>query len=201
MSTATAPSQREKQRADTHERIFQAAFAEFLEVGFTNAQIPRIAAAAGVVRGTFYFHFPSKEHVLLELAHRTQIQIEAELAERVGASASVSDVLQHLIDSFISVQESFGGSVLLRDVLSMYVRTPLDEEEAPGTLLETLARLFTRASERGELRRDVEPERLAATVLTSIFGAMVARRLHDEERRPELELLVQLLLEGMQAGD
>ena len=34
--------------------------------GFSNAQIDRIVERAGVARGTFYFHFPTKEHVLVE---------------------------------------------------------------------------------------------------------------------------------------
>ncbi len=203
MSTAQATSQREKQRADTHERIFQAAFAEMLRVGFDNAQIPNIATAAGVVRGTFYFHFPSKEHVLLELAQRTQVELAVELAKLRGTQASVSEVLAHLIDAFHSVHESFGGGVLLRDILSMYVRSPLnaDEDDEPAALREELTHQLSEAADRGELRRDVEPERLAATVLTSIFGVMVARRAHEEDRRPVLELLAKVLLEGMRPGD
>jgi AcrR family transcriptional regulator len=35
-------------------------------------------AAAGVAHGTFFFHFPTKEHVLLELEHR-------EIERRLGA--------------------------------------------------------------------------------------------------------------------
>lgn len=199
MSSATAPSQREKQRADTHERIFQAAFDEFLRVGFANAQIPRIAAAAGVVRGTFYFHFPSKEHVLFELAHRTQARLAADLAMLRGGESSVRELLAHLIDALLDVRESLGGNVLLRDVLSMYVRAPLDGEldDRPVAVLEELTHHLMRATARGELRRDVEPERLAATVLTSVFGVLIARRADEDDLRPVLEVLAKVLLEGM----
>ena len=43
---------------------------EFRREGFARAQVDRIVAAAGVARGTVYFHFPSKEHVLLELQQK-----------------------------------------------------------------------------------------------------------------------------------
>ena len=72
-------NRRERQRAETRERIFQAALEEFRQVGTDAAQIPRIAAAAGVVRGTFYYYFPSKEHVLLELRGRVEGEIAASL--------------------------------------------------------------------------------------------------------------------------
>ena len=60
------PTQRERQRAETRERLFQAALDEFRREGVAGARIERIASAVGVVRGTFYFHFPTKDHVLHE---------------------------------------------------------------------------------------------------------------------------------------
>lgn len=38
-----------------------------------------IAAAAGVAHGTFFFHFPSKEHVLFELESREEELLAARL--------------------------------------------------------------------------------------------------------------------------
>jgi AcrR family transcriptional regulator len=35
--------------------------------GRAGADVSAIVAAAGVARGTFYFHFPTKEHVVVEL--------------------------------------------------------------------------------------------------------------------------------------
>ena len=61
---------RSRQRAETRERIFETALREFRDVGFAGAQIDRIAKKAGVARGTFYFHFPMKDDVMLELARR-----------------------------------------------------------------------------------------------------------------------------------
>ena len=83
--SATAPTRRDRQRAATRERIFEAAMAEFREAGFANAQVDRIARAAGVVRGTFYFHFPSKEHVLIELEQRYSTQVASRLREMRGS--------------------------------------------------------------------------------------------------------------------
>ena len=54
-----------------------------------------------------------------------------------------------------------------------------------------------RAMERGQVRSDVEPDRLAGTVLTSLFGNMVTRSRPDVDRSEQLTLLIELLLRGM----
>jgi AcrR family transcriptional regulator len=66
---AVAPTgrlrRRDLQRLATHKRLFEAAIGEFQRVGFAKAQAAQIAANAGVAHGTFFFHFPTKDHVLL----------------------------------------------------------------------------------------------------------------------------------------
>ena len=67
MTPQVKPSAREARRLQTRERILGAAIAEFKRSGMAGAEVSAIVAAAGVAHGTFFFHFPSKEHVLLEL--------------------------------------------------------------------------------------------------------------------------------------
>jgi AcrR family transcriptional regulator len=199
-SSATHPhSQRERQRADTRERIFQAAVAEFLRSGYGEAQIPRIAAAAGVVRGTFYFHFPSKEHVLRELMERVETDLVERLRAQRGVARSLRDVLSTLVDAVTAVNEALEASRLVNDVLAMYVRAGEEAEPADRDrgVLDELSHHVALAVERGELRRDVEPERMAALVLTSVLGLNVSRRSQEGSGRADFDLLVELLLEGM----
>ena len=70
---------REAQRLQTRARVFDAALAEIGRSGLAGADVAAIAAAAGVVRGTFYFHFPTKEHVLVELERAEEAKIVAKL--------------------------------------------------------------------------------------------------------------------------
>lgn len=51
---------RARKRTETRERLFETALREFREIGVGASQIDRIARAAGVARGTFYFHFTTK---------------------------------------------------------------------------------------------------------------------------------------------
>ena len=63
---------REAQRRKTRARVLDAAIVEFQRAGAHSADINAIVEAAGVARSTFYFHFPTKEHVLLELIRRDE---------------------------------------------------------------------------------------------------------------------------------
>ncbi len=67
MTPQVKPSAREARRLQTRERILGAAIAEFKRSGMAGADVGAIVTAAGVAHGTFFFHFPTKEHVLLEL--------------------------------------------------------------------------------------------------------------------------------------
>ncbi|MGH3296389.1 MAG: helix-turn-helix domain-containing protein, partial [Trebonia sp.] len=61
------PNGRAVRRRETRERVYTAAVTEFRRVGMAAADVSVITGEAGVARGTFYFHFPTKEHVLAEL--------------------------------------------------------------------------------------------------------------------------------------
>jgi|SRR5215217_9541587 len=80
MTAQVRPSAREARRLQTRERILGAAIAEFKRSGMAGADVGAIVTAAGVAHGTFFFHFPSKEHVLLELEYREEARIAGEFA-------------------------------------------------------------------------------------------------------------------------
>ena len=65
---------RERQRAATRERLYEAALEEFRNKGFERANVSEIARAAGVSRPSFYAHFPTLDHVLFELGWRLALQ-------------------------------------------------------------------------------------------------------------------------------
>src|SRR5262245_53575075 len=83
---ADAYPSRTRARLETRGRVFDAAVAEFLRVGVAAAQIEDIVRAAGVARGTFYLHFPTKDHVLLEVLRRKEGAVAAELDRAIDAS-------------------------------------------------------------------------------------------------------------------
>ncbi len=68
----------------THQRIYDVAMQLFQERGFEQVSVGRIAAGAGVSVPTFYAHYPSKEHVVLQLppAHEFAALLAEQPADR-----------------------------------------------------------------------------------------------------------------------
>ncbi len=98
---ALPPSNRERASAVTRASLFGAALAEFRRVGFGRASVARIARDAGVSRPSFYFHFPTKEQVLLELRY----SLELEIAERLKRAHTLRRALDQMVDGLIEAEE------------------------------------------------------------------------------------------------
>src|SRR5215218_2578011 len=88
---------REVRRLETRARLFDAALAEIAQRGLAAADVSAIAASAGVVRGTFYFHFPTKEHVLVELERNEETKIVAELDTKAASPNDLASMLTLLV--------------------------------------------------------------------------------------------------------
>ncbi len=194
------PSQREKQRLATRERVYQAAMAEFHRVGFARAQLDRIARAAGVVRGTFYHHFPSKEDVLRETTRRVSDSIADRIAALDSRDTPLREVLSVVEEGILDTEATMGKTELLRDVLAVQLRAPVADPAEfvePMRLVVELEAQFDEAARRGELRTDLAGGQLAGMLLSSIFGLMSGRPGTLEERRTDLSALMEVLLKGM----
>ena len=116
---ATAPratSRRALQRHETRERIYEAAVDEIARSGLGAADVGAIVAAAGVARGTFYFHFPTKEHVLAELEVREETSIVAGL-ERLALPADDPSAVFAAVVRRVRAAERRLGPSLFRDML------------------------------------------------------------------------------------
>ena len=61
------PDWRTRRAAATHQRIYDVALELFRTEGFEAVNVGRIAKAAGVSVPTFYAHYPSKEHIVMQL--------------------------------------------------------------------------------------------------------------------------------------
>ena len=200
VSQPRGATQRDKQRRETHERIYESALAEFRRVGFANAQIDRIASAAGVVRGTFYFHFPSKEHVLLELQERTQARLLESIHQVDPAGTNLDAVMEALVRGLSDSGALVDDAGLMRDMVALYVRQPLDDAfaEQPTPVIDALAKLLVNVARRGELREGVDPERAALLILTSAFGHFAGVR-PETDTETELRELMDVLSRGLRA--
>src|SRR3979411_1182426 len=112
-------SGREAQRLQTRQRIWGAAIAEFKRSGMAGADVGEIVAAAGVAHGTFFFHFPTKEHVLLELECREEARMATELARFLDDPHELTSALAKVVELVAALEQRL-GSLLFKDVLALH---------------------------------------------------------------------------------
>ena len=203
-STAGAPparGARERQRLDTRERIFAVALQEFRAVGVAAAQVDRIARSAGVARGTFYFHFPTKDDVLLELAARVSSRIARRITSLADSAPSLRALLTSVTNAVTDEHSRVGESGLLAEMLSLHVRRPHDLSDPTGNvpnLIHELARQLASAKARGQFSSRLPVEQLAAVFATSLFG-ICARMPAGEALQGSCEAWVDLVVRGLES--
>lgn len=186
------PDARERKALGTRRRLYAAALEEFRRVGFEAASISRITRRAGVSRPSFYFHFSSKVHVLLEL----QWELEHEVIARISDVAGPRAALHAFVDELVEVQERVGRADLFRDLLQTWVRPPegIDREAYVMPVVEEAQRRFEQARAAGELRARVGPERATLLFLTGVFGYLIGAAGEPTDERENLHALVDLYL-------
>src|SRR2546423_13784063 len=79
--------------------VLAAGTVEFVERGFSSVSVTDIAKRAGMTPAAVYYHFPTKEDVLLALVGRTGDAI-TELCSQLVEAPATGDAVTALIDRF-----------------------------------------------------------------------------------------------------
>ncbi len=169
-----APTERDRQREETHRRLLDTALDLYRRDGIEAASIEEIANRAGVSRGTFYFHFPTKDDVLLELIAEREVG----LCERIAGMPEATPFLE-VIDA---VADEIAGTwaeepQLLSDLGVVVMRAAtkgIQEIRAGHPVREVLIPRFQAAMDRGDISSLLPAELTADFFLVNLFGAAVA---------------------------
>jgi AcrR family transcriptional regulator len=191
-------SARELRRLQTRERILGAAIAEFTSSGMAHADIGAIVNAAGVAHGTFFFHFPSKEHVLLELEVREEARMASEFARYLGGTHDLASALDHVVHLITGLERRLGPS-LFKEFLALHFSPtrPRTDEWTDHPLIVLLVREIERARGDGKVPPEVDALSSATFFLLGIYGVLTTTS-HTDTRDAMLAGLVATALRGLE---
>jgi AcrR family transcriptional regulator len=164
---------REQQREETRRRLYESALAIFRRDGVVSARTEDIAKAAGVSRGSFYFHFPTKEHVLLERMAETEREVCAAIDE-LSESLPFAEILAAINAELTRIWEH--DPQLLPDLAGAALRftaTAMNDQEATP-LRAMLSERFSVAAQRGEIAVRLPAQLLGDFYLANILGGLLA---------------------------
>jgi len=167
------PGLRQQRADETRARLFEAAVELFRRDGYHNTSVERIAAKAGVAKGTFFVHFPSKDAVITALV---RIQTGAARKARLQALEKFGPIVA-LRAAVMTLGERAGVSrTLSRGVLA----ATLESQDVGGEASELFDQLFAEmkedarlAKKRKMLERATDPDVLAASLMASYLGAVL----------------------------
>ena len=100
---------------NTKEKILEAAERYFCENGYYEASIRKLAEAAGISVGSFYFYFKNKDELLLEVSRRQNEKFIEKISESLGRTDSYkSDQKEWLRNFILDLLNTYGNSGKLR---------------------------------------------------------------------------------------
>src|SRR3954464_9132769 len=161
---------RSARKEETRRELYELALEEIRKRGLVAASIDDIARRAGVSRGTFYFHFPSKEAVIAELLQASKLRVARSLDE-LPAQAPLERVLDGACEA---MADEWRGEPRLYLETGFYGRRRAGEGETreDDPVRTALSKRF-RAAAR-ELKSPLSPEVLADVCLLDLLAAGMA---------------------------
>ncbi len=114
---------REESRAQTRERILDAALAAFRTEGIESSSIEEVTEAAGYSRGAFYSNFESKDDLLCAVLER-EIQRDTKEFEDVFAATPPAELISKLREVYVAMARDPGDCALWMGVQLYSLRNP-----------------------------------------------------------------------------
>jgi AcrR family transcriptional regulator len=187
-----AVATRQQQKDETRAKIFAAATMLFAQNGYHATTVADIASAAGVAKGTFFIHFPSKDAVIGALV---RIQTGAARKARLAALES-GDPIAALRAAVMTLGARAGVSrSLSRGVLA----ATLESQDVGGEASMQFDAVFAEmkqdaklAQKRKLLAPGTDPEVLASSLMASYLGAVLY--FTSTPRAPELVEILEPLV-------
>lgn len=173
MTSQAKATRREVRRLETRERVLGAALAEFKRSGMAGADVNAIAAAAGVAHGTFFFHFPSKEHVLYELELREEARMAADFERFLEGTHDLRAALTE-IAGIIRDLERILGPVLFKELLALHFSPtrPHADNWTDHPVIVLLVREIERVRGDGSVHPEVDGFYSATFFLLGVYGVL-----------------------------
>jgi AcrR family transcriptional regulator len=196
------PNAKSAQREATRKRLLDAARRLFAEHGYSGVSTTEIARAAGVTHGSIHAHFHSKPGLLFELiaeSNQQQQQQQAEAAFALGGDCRTR--LRAILDVYL--KHDLADLELLGVMQGYSWRWPYDLERRNqrqlAEALGPLRKVIDLAAETGELRKDVDADRLVRIVFalyTMCLRAAIFEDAATEAVAAEIDAQLCIVLEG-----
>lgn len=187
---------------NTKEKILRSALELFTLRNYNSVGVQEIASHAGIKKGTFYHHYPSKRELTLNAIDTIWEIYKNDILDPVfNTDEPILDKFENLIEEFydyhLTRKEESGFMTGCRlGNLALELSTQDEEirdkvEEKFSKWFEYFAEKLKTAVESGELPKNIDVQKTAKAMLSYIEGTALFGKLYNE---PEF---MQILKKGM----
>lgn len=182
----------------TYQAIIGAAAEVFSEIGYCGASMTQIIDRAGVTRGAFHYHFPSKESLAFALICEVDSAMEG-IAREIWASSPSAPTLENLIRSAfviaatVRVDKRFGIGFQLKAALGRGNRDVVADNCRQALLIDVVAA----AMDEGDIRADLSAEDVGHTFWVSFFANHLYCETTGKDPATALAGVLRILLAGV----
>ena len=160
----------------TREDLLEAARQVFADGGYSRATIDDITNTVGVSKGAYYFHFESKEDILVALVEEWAEDVSEQVKELTKTGRLERAGLRPIIDRLLGV-----GGATWRPRLVLEFLSQAEQNERVGEALvraqdawrTATSKFVSRARRAGLVEEGLSPDATAAALLAIRDGLMV----------------------------
>lgn len=157
----------------TYKALLRAARSLWWKRGFDAVSVGEICEKAGVAKGSFYFYFPKKDDLLVELGLSTLDPVLEHTLARLAGGEDPHDVLRETIAEVAAVAETIPKPVLKR--INEVTMAAMDRWDLirgdHASFGDIFAPIFWAGAERGDLTRHYSAIELAAMLSWAVVQA------------------------------
>jgi TetR/AcrR family transcriptional repressor of nem operon len=169
----------------TRQRIIAEAAPLFNQRGYAGCSMQDVLDATGLEKGGLYRHFASKEELAVEAFRYALANVVRTRTENIEQIDSTVERLRYLIRRFVESPSMMpGGCPLMNTAIDNDDGNPALRQLALEGIQAWKARLVAIVDagiERGEIRGEIEPRRIANTIVAALEGALMMSRLEDNK--------------------
>jgi len=169
----------------TRQRIIELAAPLFNQRGFEGCSMQDVMQATGLEKGGLYRHFSSKEELAAEAFRYALRNATKNRTDGLDAVGDPLDQLRFLIRRFVEAPSFLpGGCPLMNTAVDTDDGNPVLRKLVFDAIEDWKTRLSAIVQEgirRREIRRSIEPCRIATTIIATLEGALVISRLEGSK--------------------
>lgn len=181
MVTTTKPAPKRRRRAETRQRLMDAALGVFARNGYERATVDEIVREAGYSKGAFYVHFEAKEDIFWAMLEERMTHLQDAFREAANPDLPVSQNLAMILRTIFSQnREDPLWSALFMEFTAHASRNKKVRDQLAAmhrSWRDFAAEALERGQEAGLVRKDLDVQFIASVQVAVVEGMMMQVRL------------------------